>query len=198
MLFFCVIAIVIVVTAIANKLGYNVATCDLTHIDDKMKFSAAVESASNNKIIIVLDEIDRLLESMKKNHVLEKTQERTRKLNEMKDMLAEHKLLDEATYNKTKAEYLKMQKEELPQCMDEAFLLSILDGVSDSSNRIIIATTNNPDKIERAFKRAGRLGDFVIKFGNFKKSQIVELLKIIYKPTNDDDIEYLEKAEFKD
>jgi hypothetical protein len=56
-------------------------------------------------------------------------------------------------------------------------LLEILDGVVDVDGRIVIATTNAPEVLDHALKRAGRLGDFVIRLGELAADQVARALK---------------------
>ena len=56
-------------------------------------------------------------------------------------------------------------------------LLEILDGVVDVDGRIVIATTNAPEALDPALKRAGRLGDFVIRLGELAPDQVARALE---------------------
>ncbi len=186
-----------IIQAVANMLQRSVATVDLSNIDDKLEFKQAIDLATSKNVIIVFDELDRLLEAMKRNSTSEKEIERQAKLATLKKQMDDIKDLDSAAYEVVKKVYLASMSEKFAP-MDEAFLLTLLDGISDSSNRIIIASTNHPDKIELPFKRPGRLGDFVLNFTNFKRKQVADLLTIIYKPTDTSDIDALSAAAFTD
>jgi DNA replication protein DnaC len=64
--------------------------------------------------------------------------------------------------------------------IDSYNLLTILCGMVEQEGRIIIATTNNPDKIPKNILRPGRF-DYNLKLDTFNKEEIEELLGLIYK-----------------
>ena len=65
------------------------------------------------------------------------------------------------------------------------FLLGELSGLLSTQNRILIATTNFPDKIPGALKRPGRF-DILIELGKFNNDEIKELLIKLYHPNKED------------
>lgn len=65
------------------------------------------------------------------------------------------------------------------------FLLGELSGLLSTQNRILIATTNFPDKIPSALKRPGRF-DILIELGKFNNNEIKELLIKLYNPNKED------------
>ena len=64
-------------------------------------------------------------------------------------------------------------------------MLSELSGTTSTTGRIIVGTTNFPEKIPDSLKRPGRF-DVMLELGKFNHSEIKELLENIYKPNNDD------------
>ena len=58
-----------------------------------------------------------------------------------------------------------------------ALLLSLVDGISDKDQVIIIGATSLPDNIDKAFRRFGRLDKEII-LGQYDASQRQEILKI--------------------
>ena len=65
------------------------------------------------------------------------------------------------------------------------FLLGELSGLLSTQNRILIATTNFPDKIPGALKRPGRF-DILIELGKFNNDEIKELLIKLYRPNKEE------------
>jgi SpoVK/Ycf46/Vps4 family AAA+-type ATPase len=55
-------------------------------------------------------------------------------------------------------------------------LLNIIDGLNESSDRIIIVTSNHPEKLDKALIRSGRID---IKI-NFKKSSSSDMIKMLH------------------
>merc|ERR1711918_205363 len=54
----------------------------------------------------------------------------------------------------TKSDYLKELDDDK---LDLAGLLNVLDGVVDTPNRIVVMTTNHPEKLDPALLRPGRV-----------------------------------------
>jgi hypothetical protein len=89
-----------------------------------------------------------------------------------KDLLVkEMKLLMETNSNNDKLTY--------------QFLLGELSGLLSTQNRILICTTNFPEKIPGALKRPGRF-DISIELGKFNNDEIRELLIKLYNPNKND------------
>ena len=76
------------------------------------------------------------------------------------------------------------------------FLLGELSGLLSTQNRILIATTNFPDKIPGALKRPGRF-DILLELGKFNNDEIKELLVKLYNP-NKEELLLLNRTKFPD
>jgi len=156
--------------AIANYLNKNVYSIDykgLKTISDFME-----EVTKHKEEIIVFDEFDFMLEEFTKND----------------DSLFMISLLEQSLKNE------KLTKEERSEIMSKierismehkyklsfSFFLQWFDGLYSSSNRIIIATTNNIDKIDSRLIRPGR---FSVKlcFEKMERKCVKELLEYIFK-----------------
>ena len=66
--------------------------------------------------------------------------------------------------------------------INDADILTIMDGLVETSGRIIICTANEPSKIGEPFKRPGRLDEH-IEFTKCTRSMIVQLLELFYCTT---------------
>mmetsp|Transcript_6007 Transcript_6007/g.11452 ORF Transcript_6007/g.11452 Transcript_6007/m.11452 type:complete len:274 (-) Transcript_6007:420-1241(-) len=64
--------------------------------------------------------------------------------------------------------------------LDLAGLLNVLDGVVDCPNRILIMTTNHPEKLDAALIRPGRI-DKIIYLGYIQYEAILEMLEHYFK-----------------
>jgi hypothetical protein len=63
--------------------------------------------------------------------------------------------------------------------INDADILTIMDGLVETSGRIIICTANDPRKISEAFKRPGRLDEH-IEFTKCTRIMIIQLLELFY------------------
>lgn len=66
-----------------------------------------------------------------------------------------------------------------PEKLDLSFLLNILDGVLETPGRIIIMTSNYPDKLDKALIRPGRI-DIAVDFKKCSRSTIKEMIEFFY------------------
>ena len=66
--------------------------------------------------------------------------------------------------------------------INDADILTIMDGLVETSGRIIICTANDPSKISEPFKRPGRLDEH-IEFTKCTRSMIIQLLELFYSTT---------------
>ena len=67
--------------------------------------------------------------------------------------------------------------------IDLSFLLNLLDGTLESSGRIIIVTSNFPERFDRALVRPGRI-DMIIEFKKCNRNVLREMICGFYNITN--------------
>jgi hypothetical protein len=60
-----------------------------------------------------------------------------------------------------------------------SYLLNLFDGTLEIPGRIVILTTNYPEKLDTALTRAGRI-DIIAKFGKCSKDTTIEIVKNFY------------------
>jgi hypothetical protein len=71
--------------------------------------------------------------------------------------------------------WLERQKESEKETIDLSFLLNLLDGTLESNGRVLIITTNFPERIDRALIRPGRV-DMIV---NFRKANVTVLREMV-------------------
>ena len=115
--------------------------------------------------IIVMDEFDYVItQTTKRDHIGKDFQT---ELMEAKDN-EERKLIFE-----------KMNECKKSTAIDIPFILRLLDGVGDDDGRIIIATTNNPEKINPTFLRPGRF-DVKLKLSYCTMNMFISIVQTVY------------------
>ncbi len=72
-----------------------------------------------------------------------------------------------------------------------AFILNLLDGILETPGRIIILTTNHPEKLDSALVRPGRI-DLNIHFNRCSRETIVELVSKFYETIDESSKEWCE------
>lgn len=158
------------ISAIANYLDREIFMIDeLNYENYKCIFDYLYSIQKKiNKYVIVFDEIDYILcsDNEKINLNLEN------QLTELKEKLLYTENKEERTNITNK---IKLLKENNNNNFIKA-ILNFLDGVSDMSGRIIIATTNNPEKINPLFLRPGRF-DLKLKLGYCSKQMFIDIIE---------------------
>lgn len=83
---------------------------------------------------------------------------------------------------KTKTEedaWMDRQKETEQEPIDLSFLLNLLDGTLEAQGRILIITTNFPERIDRALVRPGRV-DMIVHFKHSSTAVVQEMVDAFY------------------
>jgi chaperone BCS1 len=73
----------------------------------------------------------------------------------------------------------EQSEEERKKGISLSGLLNIIDGVASHEGRVLVMTTNHPEKLDDALIRPGRV-DHQVAFGNATQSQIQELFERMY------------------
>lgn len=144
-----------VITALANYFNRNILIIDSNTLDsdDEMYFYR-INSRFKDKYIFVLDEFDLILKDLyNSDNKLINAQ-----LNSSNDMLS---ALSEALKKDDKKDDKKsnFKKDKLTVNSSEKLfsnLLKFLDGLGDTNNRIVVATTNHLEYLDKTMIRPGR------------------------------------------
>jgi ATP-dependent Zn protease len=156
------------ISAIANLLNKHILivnSLNLNSDNSKQKFTSIINNYKRDTII-VLDEFDYLLSSDKPQ---------TEKLNYTEMLM----LAETAEEKKNILNMVKENKKNTNGIIDMPFLLKFLDGFGNDEERLIIATTNNPDKINKILLRPGRF-DLNLKLGFCSHQMFADISKCIY------------------
>jgi hypothetical protein len=72
------------------------------------------------------------------------------------------------------------EKESDKETIDLSFLLNLLDGTLEANGRVLIITTNFPERIDRALIRPGRI-DMIINFKRCSRAIVQEMVDAFYE-----------------
>jgi chaperone BCS1 len=137
------------ISAIANMLKRDIILVNFVDINTCNDLDNIIDK--NKDKIIVFDEFDYILNAL--NATNGKAQE---KLEEKETKWAELLAVAEGDERKDIMKMIKENKQTKDRPLDIGYLLSKLDGLEDNNGRIIIATTNNPEKVNPVLLRPGR------------------------------------------
>jgi len=87
-----------------------------------------------------------------------------------------------ASPNKTASQQPQMKMPEpigSPEMLNLSFLLNLLDGVLETPGRIIIATSNHPERLDKALIRPGRI-DIKLEVGYCTRDMVVDMCRYFY------------------
>jgi hypothetical protein len=179
----------LLVTATANAIGAHVAIVVPDEFT-RQSFREATDWAVKNNYILVLDEFDLLMDTLNdrsRSAALERTE---RRLAELKTLMTETRGGgssaadggdDDRHANAKKAYYEALELSQ-KQPIDLAFMQTWMDGEGPSDGRLIMASTNFPDRIPLALQRAGRF-DVRLELTFFSADEIRQMLRKIYALT---------------
>lgn len=157
------------ISAIANMLKRDVLQINFSEITTCVQLDSILSESNRNKIL-VFDEFDCIMDALINPTKI--SQELDNTSNKWSELLA-------VAEGDERKEILKMVKEnKLPTKdtpLDLGYLLYKLDGLEDNNNRIIIATTNNPDKINPTLLRPGRF-DIKLCLQNCSKQMYKDII----------------------
>lgn len=80
----------------------------------------------------------------------------------------------------------RMREQEDPKdVIDLSFLLNLLDGTLESSGRVIVLSSNFPERIDRALIRPGRI-DMIVRFEKCSRAILQQLVGSFYEQSFED------------
>jgi len=205
-----------IIKAVCNYLKRDAKIVDLRDIKTKTAFAQVFGNVSdvlNN--VFIFEEFDSVQGVISRDREIkdENSQEKGSEKKELRDEY--FKLLELKTKSKKKDENqeeketkkkenededeidkeiksLKTKMKELDEALTCDNILTVLDGIQEYRGRVIIATTNYIDRIDKALLREGRF-DLKIHLEPFITSEIKELLSKMYSQA---DLSLLEKVKF--
>ena len=151
-------------------LGRSILTINFTTITTCAQLDKVLKGSEYRNFVYVFDEFDCILDV-----ISGKPYEKKEEKSDWGQML----MFAADDERKKIIEMMREGRKKDPQ-IDMSYLLSKLDGLESAEDRIIIATTNNPDKINPALMRPGRF-DIKICLGLCTPAMIVDILTNFYK-----------------
>ena len=161
------------IKAIANHLQRSIITINLKLVSEikeltKLFLSSFIGDCGReerSKRIYVFEEIDCCVDE-EDNPFLDRN-------------LKKKEVKQEDKIDKLTTALLKDEKSEIkiPPKITTGEVLELLDGICETDDRIIIFTTNHPEKIDKAFMRPGRI-DMSIEFKKLRRVDINNLYKL--------------------
>lgn len=167
------------ISAIANYLNRSIYSVNFTKIKSKKIFMEIMHPDKAKQYVYSFDEFDYLLLELLDNEkqdnntaVLQlKIQALSTQINSCSDKESTKPLVDELK---------KLMENGNDDKLSLSFVLGILSGLTSITDRVIVATTNNMEKIPPALLRPGRF-DININLGRFNNNETKELLIKLFK-----------------
>jgi mitochondrial chaperone BCS1 len=105
------------------------------------------------------------------------------------DITAANQFISDIKFGKEIKPFKQEVKPEMNETLTLSFLLNLFDGILETPNRILIITTNYPEKLDEALVRAGRI-DVKIHVGCCDYDMIKDIYNFFYKTNREFDITY--------
>lgn len=172
------------ITAIANLLKRDVILINFSEIKTCKELDKILDPNKFKNYIYIFDEFDHILDALVYDNSSEKKEAAPAPSESVNwgELLAcaqgeeRNKILEMIREN-------KKVKQDAP--INLAYLLSKLDGLEDNDGRMIIATTNNPDKINPVLLRPGRF-DLKLCLGNCTTKMYEDILSNFFELSADE------------
>jgi len=162
------------ISAIANYLQRDIVMVHDLSSDTLKELNRILEtSETRNKYVIVFDEFDHIL-CDNRNEDVQLMKEI--KLNKLREHLRDES--DDNERKKIQAE-IKTLKDSQTSDVGLGELLRFLDGITDQTNRIVVATTNQPDKINERLLRPGRF-DLKLELGYCSMQMFCDIVQNVF------------------
>lgn len=170
------------IAALSNFLGRPVAMLDMKKVKTQSQFHEAYQWSDDR--ILVLEEIDCMEGIVTRKQVKPQKAEEPIPTEQNSAMM-----MMMMASNKEMAKEFKRDQMKKSDVLDLGYLLRKLDGLESSAGRVIIATTNHPERIDPALLRPGRLG-IQLKLGNATHQMIRDIVGMVYQQTiSQEDVE---------
>lgn len=169
------------IKALCNTLGRNGHVVDMRTIKTKGEFENIFNRGDIDKKIFIFEEFDcvqGIFDRKKENHEEQKRQLKEEQI-KLLGMKASCKKGGDTSLVDKQLEKIEKSLQDLENSLTIDTILTVLDGVTEHRNRVIIATTNHIDKIDSALIREGRF-DLKIKLEEFVHEETEELLIAYY------------------
>jgi DNA replication protein DnaC len=162
------------ISAIANYLERNLTVVNFSEISKCEDLDKALDPKRYKETIFVFDEFDCLLDV-----IANKKDKEDAKTDWGAALMAA-----EGDERKEILNMMRQGRQVASQSVNIAYLLQKLDGLESAEGRIIIATTNHPDKINPALLRPGRF-DLKLCLGNCTQDMYGKILENYYRDERD-------------
>jgi hypothetical protein len=161
------------ISAIANMLQRNVLMVNFAKITKRSQLDDILREELYSKVIYVFDEFDCILDVLVNKTKANSTG--TDKQNKV-----DWTKILRVSEGEERKEIMNMMLTEIKEAqesvaIDLGYLLQKLDGLESANNRIIIATTNNPEYINPVLLRPGRF-DIKLELGNCSQQMYIDIL----------------------
>ena len=175
------------ISALANFLKRDIMMVNMSRIQTRSDLDSLL-SGDAKRWIYVFEEFDcmpgvtnRLQEKKEVAEVNNTNTDSTQGLAYAMMLMAQKEKSDAMMDNYRREKQLVQDK------LDIGYILSKLDGLESADGRIIVATTNYPERIDSALLRPGRFG-IQLKLGNCTRSMMVDILGMAYQLVDKEDV----------
>jgi len=186
----------LLIKALANELQRDVRMIDMRKIKTRQDFRRLFGDDDYKTYVYCLDEFDCVQGAIQQRDD-EKIEERKDEMSSLKErylkvlgLLQKTMTVKSDTDDKAKSpleqelDDIKEQMKKIENALTLDSILTVLDGINEMRGRVIVATTNYINKIDKALLRGGRF-DLKIKLSKFNEQETRELLMYMFPDETD-------------
>ncbi len=176
------------ISCLANFLGKNAVIVDFSKVKTRKTFETLMNANTNN-FFFVFEEFD-TMECIQKREPKKEVPQQQAPIDPSNPHAMYRMML--AKDSKESNEEMKKEMADARDKLDLGYILRKLDGMESAAGRLIIATTNHPERIDPALLRPGRFGHH-IHLTRATKKMIRDIVGMIYQTTvSEADVEDIE------
>ena len=164
------------IKCIGTYLNCNIKVCNLTDENDT---SILTTKSDDDFEVIILEDFDKFLKHQKKDEDNKSELKEMNKKISFMESIVQNQPQQQQHYKNTYPQQPTLLPKPQPLSLDIQMFMQIMDGVSEYPGRIIIATTNHPDKIPKALLRPGRF-DTILFMGHIKRTEAKEMISYMF------------------
>jgi chaperone BCS1 len=166
-----------VIQCVANYTKRNIVLVDLSKIKTKKELDEVL-LLDPNEHLFCFEEIDTVLGCVGQRGSEDVASSPLKAEDSTKEMLAMFAMASNQAMQKEMGNVMSQKDDSL----NLGYLLQKIDGIESAENRIIIATTNFPDKLDSALTRPGRFG-FKLNLSYCTERMLRDIIGMMYALT---------------
>ncbi len=169
------------ISALANFLQRPVLMVHMSRITTRKAFDQLLENTTSSRFIYVFEEFDCMPGVQRRGDtVAPMEQDETAANGNLAMAMMMSQMSSKKDAGEAAMEEYRKEREASLDKLDLGYILTKLDGLESADDRIMVATTNHPERIDPALLRPGRFGT-ILNLSRCTKQMLVDMICFTYQ-----------------